>query len=141
MRASISMSDLAEAAKSPLEELRTTGEKLDPKERDSCAVFGRCVIAAETALKMAYKLAAMSAKRSQSLEEEAQIWSDMSQLCDSMIGALKALKDKFPREGTPELYELAIDYKLASEKRSSRTVEAIQCQSIPMPEGLFPRTT
>jgi hypothetical protein len=135
------MADLTQLTRAPFEELRAAGENLDPAQFDSCAIFGKCVIRVEAVLKLAYKMAALTARRSDTLQEEAEVWKEMSELCDSLIAALKGLKDKFPDCGTPELYDVALDYKLASEKRYSLTVESIKCQTIQMPEGLFPQGT
>jgi hypothetical protein len=86
-------------------------------------------------------MAALTARRSETLEQEAEVWKEMSALGDSLIVTLKSLKEKFPGCGTRELYDVALDYKLASEKRHSLTVEAIKCETIRMPEGLFPEGT
>ena len=39
--------------------------------------------------------------------------------------------------GTPELHNLALDYKAAAEKRYQQNLEATVCQKTPLPEGLL----
>src|SRR5437867_702916 len=106
MRSCISMADLTELSKAPFEELRATGESLDPGHFESCAIFGKCVIRVEAVLKLTYKIAALTARRSDTLGQEAEVWKDMSKLCDSLLAVVKGLKDKFPDCGTPELYDM-----------------------------------
>ena len=135
------MSEVTNLTRSPVEELRFVGERLDPAKADSITLFSKRVAAVEAVLKFAYKMAALAAKRSETPEQEADVWRDMNEIADSIITILNSLKGKFPDGGTPELYDLALDYKLAAEKRYSLTLESIKCQNLPMPEGLFPQTT
>ena len=141
MMACISLSDLTEISQASFAELEALGKELDPRAEESSRVFGKSIAAVEAILKVAYKMAVIAAKRAETLEQEAQAWQIMGEIADSVIRILESLKDKFPRCGTRELYDLALDYKLAADKRFALTNEAIECQTIPMPEGLFPRMT
>ena len=64
-----------------------------------------------------------------------------SEICDSILKALKSLKDSRPECGTPQLYDLALDYKNAAFKRYQLNQEAIQWEKTEIPEGLFPKIT
>jgi hypothetical protein len=68
----------------------------------------------------------------------AQIWKAIEGFCDFTITTLKDLKDKYPGCGTPELYDLALDYKLACQKRHRGAIEEATCQKVAMPDRLFP---
>ena len=141
MSGCLTIHDVTQLGRKPIEELRTTAEALDPSDEGSCEIFGRQVTALEAILKHTYKEAALMARRSESLAQEAEVWQAMSEFADAVMEALKQLKVTYPNCGTPELYDLALDYKLAAEKRHALTIESIKCQTLPMPDGLFPQTT
>ena len=141
MTGCLTIEDITRLNREPIEELQSTAESLDPQEADSCAIFARQVVQVEVTLKNTYKLAALLAKRSETPEQEAEIWQDMRKYSEAVISALNELKDTYPQCGTPGLYNLALDYRIAADARLSRIKESIQCQSLPMPDGLFPRMT
>src|SRR6266511_1539008 len=109
MRSWIIMTDVTQLTRAPFEELRAAGKRLDAAHVDSCSIFGKGVISVEAVLKLTYKIAALTARRSDTLQGEAEVWKEMSELCDSLLAALKGLKDKFPDCGTPKLYDMALD--------------------------------
>ena len=141
MTGCLTIEDITGLGREPIDELKSTAEALDPQHQDSCAIFARQVVQVETVLKQTYKAAALMARRTETPEQEAEIWRDMRKYSEAVIGALKELKETYPRCGTPELYTLASGYWDAAASRLSRINESIQCQSLPMPDGLFPRMT
>ena len=141
MTGCLTIDDLARLNHEPIEEMRRTASALDPSDPDSCEIFTRQVTLVEAALKQTYKAAALLAKRTDTPEQEGAVWRRMREFADVVIEALKQLKDLYPSCGTPELYNLALDYRLAADKRLSLTNESIQCQSLPTPDGLFPQVT
>ncbi len=68
----------------------------------------------------------------------SKIWRQMSGLCSHTLQALTGLKEKYPYCGRPALYDLALDYKLASDKRYREVMEEMACQKMEFPKGLFP---
>ena len=94
----------------------------------------------EVTLKSTYKLAALLAKRSATLEQEAEVWRSMVEYAKGVMNALEQLKEIYPDCGTPELHNLALDYWTAATERLSLVTGAIKCQTLPMPAGLFPQT-
>ena len=141
MTGCLTIDDLARLNHEPIEEMCRTAEALDPSDPNSCFIFTRLVTLAEAALKQTYKAAALMAKRTDTPAQERAVWQRMREFADVVIGALQHLKDLYPKCGTPELYNLALDYRLAADKRLSLTNESIQCQSLPIPDGLFPQVT
>jgi hypothetical protein len=141
MTACLTMDDVAQLNQEPIEELRRIAEALDPAAPDSCEIFAKEVASVETVLRQTYKAAALMARRTDSPEQEAGIWRRMQEFANRVMDALKQLKDVYPKCGTPELYDLALDYRVAADKRLALITESIQCQNLPTPEGLFPRMT
>jgi hypothetical protein len=94
----------------------------------------------ESSGKCAYKIAVCLAKRTTDLRELCDIWKTASEICDSILKALKSLKDSRPECGTPQLYDLALDYKNAAFKRYQLNQEALQWEKTEIPEGLFPKS-
>lgn len=103
-------------------------------------MFTRQVKQVEGVLRNTYGIAASLAKKAETLEEVAEIWGQMSELCDQALQALRTLKDKYADCGTPELYDLALDYKLACDERHRNVLEEIACARREFPKGLFPGT-
>ena len=141
MTGCLTIEDITRLNREPIEELQSTAESLDPQEADSGEIFARQVVQVEVTLKNTYKLAALLAKRSETPEQEAEIWKDMREYSEVAMNALKELKETYPGCGTPEVYKLASDYWSAADNRLSLITESIRCQSLKMPNGLFPRMT
>jgi len=134
----LTIKDLVELSQ---EEVRRTTEKaasLDPKEPAAGAVFGQQVKSLHASLVSTYRLGAHLAKRAEDVETLAEIWNAVSLACDEILRALKTLKNDYPLCGTPELYDLALDYKNAASKRHQLNREAMEWKNAPMPPGLFP---
>ena len=136
----LTIRDVTTIGRAPIDELRSIAADLNLADADSCTIFGRRVAAVETVLKQTYKFAALMVRCSETPEQEAEIWMVMSEFSGFVITALQQLKDTSPHCGTPELYDLALDYNLAAQKRHSLTAESLQCQTSQMPDGLFPQT-
>ena len=62
----------------------------------------------------------------------------MEGFCDLALGVMKSKKNEIAYCSTPELYDLALDYKLACQKRHKGVLEEIECASKEMPKKLFP---
>jgi len=141
MTGCLTIDDVARLSREPIEGLRRTAAELDPGDADSSRIFAKEVARVETALKQTYKAAALMARRTDTLEEEAEVWRRMQEFAGAVVDVLKQLTEVFPNCGTPELYNLALDYRLAADKRLANISESLQCQNLPTPEGLFPRMT
>ncbi|MBI4662920.1 MAG: hypothetical protein HY735_29265 [Verrucomicrobia bacterium] len=123
------------------EEVRRTTEKaaaLDPKAPAAGEIFAHQVKALHASLLSTYRLAAHLATRTEDVQTLAEIWSAVSLACDEILRTLKTLKDDYPLCGTPELYDLALDYKNAASKRHQLNREAMEWKNATMPAGLFP---
>lgn len=137
----LTIHDITRLGREPIDELQSTAESLDPQGEDSCEIFTRQVVQVEVTLKNTYKLAALLAKRSATLEQEAEVWQSMVEYAKGVMNALEQLKEIYPDCGTPKLHNLALDYWTAATERLSLVTGAIKCQTLPMPAGLFPQTT
>ncbi len=47
----------------------------------------------------------------------------------------------YPQCGTPELYDLTLDYIIAAQGRRSQNMEDAECLKMPVPNGLFQTKT
>jgi hypothetical protein len=140
MTACLSLNDFVALHKEEVERTWKAAQSLDPKVPESCATFGSRVRDLERSLVSTYRAAALLARRTERVEELAEIWKAVSVACDEVLGALKSLKDGYPGCGTPELYDLALDYKSAASKRYELNREAIEWSNEKMPDRLFPET-
>src|SRR5437016_320955 len=111
-----SFDDLIQLGQPQVEEMRRVGRRHsksgDPTES---VAFTRQIRVLEGVLIQTYGMAASLARKTEDLKEIAGIWKQMSEFCHSMLGVLATLKEKYPSCGLPELYDLALDYKLASD--------------------------
>jgi hypothetical protein len=113
------------------------GTALDPAAYGSCETFATHVHRVEAALAHTFQLVAYVSIREADPAKAAAHWRKMSQFCDLAIKALKKLKDKFPNCGTNAVYDLALDYKLASDERHCQNLRDSECQTLEIPAGLF----
>jgi hypothetical protein len=104
----------------------------------ACLAFTRQVRIVEGIVVQTYGVAAALARKADELSEVAEIWSRMSFFCRSAMVVLASLKNKYPYCGTPELYDMVLDYKLACEKRYRGAMEEAACQKTEFPKGLLP---
>ena len=139
MKTCVSFDDLLQINRPQIDEMQRIGDSFsDPNVPGACEAFTRQVKIVESILIQTYGLGTALAKRAEELREVAEIWNGMSSFCNVAFQALSSLKDKFPYCGTPQLYDLALDYKLACDKRHRGVLEEIACQSTEFPKGLFP---
>jgi hypothetical protein len=117
--------------------METSGKTLDPLKEGSCEVFSRHVDNVESAIRHTYQVTAYLAVRSVDPICAAKMWMEMSAFCDDALRVLKSLKDVYAHCGTPAVYDLALDYKLASDKRYAQNTEDAECLKTPI--RLFPK--
>lgn len=122
-----------------ISEMEKIGKALDPQHHDSCQKFGIHVAGVQAALVHTYRIVSYVAVREQSPTQAAAHWKKMSEFCDLTLNALKSLKEKFPYCGTPAVYDLALDYKIASEERCTENLRDSECLKLTIPPGLFPK--
>ena len=111
---------------------------LNPDEEGSSQEFRLRVDAIRDVLRHTYRAIAFAAKRSGDSTESIKLWSCFIQTADVALELLKEAKGKFPNCGSPELYDLALDYRLAASERLHQNREDEACGKIPAPKGLFP---
>ncbi|MCI0642042.1 MAG: hypothetical protein L0Y70_23440 [Gemmataceae bacterium] len=142
MKTCVSFEDLIQIHRPQIEEMQRVGESFShPDSPDACQSFTHQVRMVEGTLRQTYREASALARRTEDLREVSDIWSRMSSFCNFALQALASLKDKYSNCGTAELYDLALDFKLACDKRYRGVVEEIACQSMEFPKGLFPEKT
>ena len=141
MNACINLRDMAEMTRGEIEQTVRAADRYNPSVTASCEEFYKQVRSLESSVTCAYKIAVRLAKRTTDLRELCDIWKTASEICDSILKALKSLKDSRPECGTPQLYDLALDYKNAAFKRYQLNQEALQWEKTEIPEGLFPKST
>jgi hypothetical protein len=139
MKACLSFNDIIEVNQPQIQEMERVGRlHSNGDTTEACAAFTQQVRLAEGTVSQTYRLAASLARRTDELKEVEEIWKKLSQFCQSVLQVLAALKDKFPQCGTPELYDLILDYKLAADKRYQGVEEELACQKTDFPKGLLP---
>jgi len=137
----LSFAEIIEGGKPQIAHLEDVAQSLsslpaeDPK---ACEAFSREIRLLESALTHSYTLAVSVVRRTEDLREIAETWKEMESFCTNSLAVLKKWKDRYPNCGTPELFDLALDYKLACAKRYSNSVEEIACLTLTFPKGLFP---
>jgi hypothetical protein len=125
--------------RSNVSDMEKTGDSLDPKEEGSREIFGQKVSMVQGALIHTYAILSLAAIRERNPKDAAAIWCRMTDFCDVALKVLSRLKEKFPLCGTPELYNLALDYKNAAEERYRENLQDSECLKMPIPPGLFPK--
>ena len=83
-----------------------------------------------------YNIAVGLARKTTDLTEVAEIWRQTSQFCHRALQTLSVLKEKHPSCSNPELYDLALDYKLACDERYQSALEEKACLTQPIPPNL-----
>jgi hypothetical protein len=139
MAVCLKFDDILDLGKPQLAHLEEVGNSFASMETPgACEAFAREVRLLESFLIQTYAVAVAVAKRADNFEEVAQVWQHMGLFCTKALHSLKKLKDKYPHCGTSQLFDLALDYKLACEKRFRGISEEIECQKQNLPKGLFP---
>jgi hypothetical protein len=113
--------------------LKKAGAELDPIK--NCAEFTNLVRNVQAAVIHTYQLSAYASVQESEPKKAAEIWKDMTDYCESALIVLKDLKDKYFYCGTPELYNLVLDYRGEAQKRYFQNLQDSECQ---IPPGLFP---
>jgi hypothetical protein len=134
----ISFEDLAELTREEVEQVAKAAGNYNPAS--DAGAFPKQVRSLESLVTTSYKLAVRLAKRTTDLNELCEIWKSASEICDSILQVMKSLKDSRPECGTPQLYDLVLDYKNAAFKRYQQNLEALQWETTPPPAGLFPKS-
>ncbi|MBI5386713.1 MAG: hypothetical protein HZA90_18735 [Verrucomicrobia bacterium] len=139
MKACLGFDELLGAGQPQIGEMERLGAlETKPDQPDAAAAFSRQVRILEGILVQNYGVAATLARKADDLQEVAEIWSRMGLFCQAALQSLARLKEKHPHGAAPELYDLALDYKLACDKRHRGVLEEIACQKTELPKGLFP---
>jgi hypothetical protein len=135
----IEFSEILDIHRSQIDRVREEGDSLtDPETPQACEAFSRQVRALESCVDSVYRIAVGMARKAPNLEEAAEVWKGVCRFCQAALQVLAGLKDKFPDCGTPELYDLVLDCKLAADKRHQRIAEEMACQTTLFPAGLLP---
>jgi hypothetical protein len=122
-------------------EVQKAGQELDPQHFDSCNIFANQVRNLQAAIIHTYQITAAAALRESDPEPAAKLWKEMSRFCDEALNVLKVLKDTYPDCGTPQLYDLTLDYRGEAEKRYYQNLQDAECARMPIPQALFPSKT
>jgi hypothetical protein len=117
--------------------MQKAGQDLIPDEHGACEAFSEHVRSVQGAVVHTYQITAFAAVREQDPKRAAERWKEMVKFCDAALEATKTLKDRFPLCGTPQLYDLVLDYRSQAEKRFYQNLQDSECPS--PPEGLFPK--
>ncbi|HTG42959.1 MAG TPA: hypothetical protein VK633_00385 [Verrucomicrobiae bacterium] len=120
-------------------EMEKVGHALNPQVPGSCEEFGRHVKKVEAALIHTYSIVAYVSLHQKNPAEAAALWKHMGNFCDVAINALRTLKERFPFCGAPELYDMALDYKIAAEDRYQQNIRDSECLTLKIPADLFPK--
>jgi len=139
MKACLDFNDILAIGRPEIEQMQRIGDSYaSPDVPGACEAFTRQVRIVEGIVVHTYGVAATLAKKGDELGEVAEVWSRMSFFCQSALHVLIRLKDKYPYCGTPALYDLVLDYKLACDKRFKNASEELACQKTQFPKGLLP---
>ena len=139
MSACLDFNDILEVGRPQIEEMQRIGNSYASADvPGACDAFTRQVRFVEGVIVYSYGVAVALARKSDDLKEGAGIWSKMSQFCLQALEVLRELKHKYPYCGTPQLYDVVLDYKLAADKRYQGVSEEITCQKTEFPKGLLP---
>ena len=139
MKAFLDVETLVESATPQLTEMARVGASFpNPQSEEAYAQFSHQVSMLEGALKQTFRAATLLARKNSELAEIADVWQRMSRFCDAVLLTLSSLKENYAHCGTPELYDLALDFKQACEDRLRDVQEEMECQKIDLPKGLLP---
>lgn len=122
-----------------LSEMEKVGHSLNPQMPDSCGQFRGHVKKVEAALIYTYGLVSFIAVHRKDPFDAANLWKQMSAFCEAALTTLREMKDRFPYCGTPEVYDMALDYKIASDEKYQQNLRDSECLSLPIPGRFFPK--
>lgn len=139
MKPSLSFDEVFESGRPPLLEMQRMASALDESKSETArAALTRQVLLVEASVRQTYGQAARLARKAEALEDVVDVWNEISRFCDAALQITAGLKNKYPQCGTPQLYDLILDYKLAADKRHQGAMEEIACHKMESPAGLFP---
>ncbi len=139
MKACLSFSDILEVGQPRITEMERIGNSFpNGDSAEACTAFTHQVGVVEGTVMHTYSIAATLARKADDINEVAEVWKRMSQFCQSALEVLLRLKDKYLFCGTPQLYDLVLDYKLAADKRMRGAIEEAQCRTKDFPKELLP---
>jgi hypothetical protein len=139
MKACLNFDDILGVGQPQVDEMQRIGNAYaGPEVPGACEAFTRQVRIVEGILVQTYGIAAALARKADGLGQVTEIWSAMGLFCRSALASLAKLKDKYPYCGTPALYDMVLDYKLACDKRYRGAMEELACQKTEFPKGLLP---
>ena len=142
MATCLNFEDILEIGRPQLEQLQQVGDSFPTADAPgACEAFAKQVRLLEGVLTQTYAIGVSIARRADDLHEVAHVWERMGLFCTAAVQRLTQLKQKYPYCGTPQLFDLSLDYKLACEKRLRSALEEIECQKQEIPKGLFPAQT
>lgn len=122
-----------------VEKLKVVGASFATyEEPGACEAFSHQVGNVEDFLRETYGIAMMIARKSEDSNEVISILRLMSDFCATAMKTLSGLKAKYPYCGTSELYDLALDYKIACDLRHNNLLAELECANQNLPAGLFP---
>jgi hypothetical protein len=141
MKGCLSLSDMIhEVCQPQIDEMQRIGNLYpDAQVPDACTAFTRQVRLVEGVVIQTYGVAATLAKKAENPDEVSDVWYKLSRFCQTALQILADLKHKYPYCGTPQLYDLILDYKLAADKRYKGAMEEATCQKMEFPAKLFPK--
>ena len=135
----LSFEDYAEMGRSSLDVFQDLQNQFpDSSTISACNAFCQHTLTVESILRCTFYMATNLVRRCEDLNNIQSIWEVMSDLCDASLETLKGLKDLYPDCGAPELYDYALDLKLAAGSRRNNAKEELECVDIEIPENLFP---
>ena len=135
---SITLQDLATLTNQEIEQVVANLKRGEPAAGDT---FEREVRSLESGIISAYKIAVYLAKRTIDLKELCEIWKTASEICESILKAMKSLKESRPECGMSQLYDLALDYRNATFKRYQLNLEGLEWEKAEDPAELFPTSS
>lgn len=121
-------------------DLARAGKDLDPSLPESCEIFKGHVRSVQAAVIHTYQLTAAASLREKDAAEAAKLWKEMGEFCRAALKELKELKEVYSGCGTPELYDLALDYMSEADRRYYQNLQDSECAKTQLPPGLFPET-
>jgi hypothetical protein len=142
MPACLEFREVLEVNAPTISELKALGERYAEQSAgagEAGRIFAKQVRILEGNLRHTYALVARATRKAESLPEIAEAWQMMREHCDVILKTIQDLRERFPGSGTAELYDLALDYKLACDERCREVEQEIACQPVDFPAGIFPK--
>lgn len=137
MKACVPFEDLLAAGQPAIDRMPRLIAEVESGAAD-CQMFFDQVSMVKGILAHTYSLAAGLARKTTNLSEVVEIWYQTSQFCQGAVKILAVLKEKHPMCSSPGLYDEALDYKLACDKRYRSALEEQTCLTHQIPPTLFP---